>query len=120
MNVLVTGASGQLGGYLLRRSRDSGLTATAWSGLRRGDLFDSVLHPVDLGDADAVRAAFRAARPDFVLHAAAQARIADCHREPELAHRINTRGSALLAEMAGEAGARLLLVSTDLVFDGER
>src|SRR5262249_19700295 len=100
--------------------RGSGLSVTAWSGHRRGELFGSVLHPVDLGDPDAARAAFRAARPELVLHPAALARIADCQRDPDLAYRINTRGSALLAELASEAGARLLLVSTDLVFDGER
>src|SRR5262245_45858231 len=120
MRILLTGANGQLGGYLLQRLRGSGLSVTAWSGHRRGELFGSALHPVDLGEHDAVRAAFRAARPDLGLPAAAQARIADCQRAPDLAHRINTRGSALLAELAGDAGARLMLVSTDLVFDGER
>jgi dTDP-4-dehydrorhamnose reductase len=119
MRILVTGASGQLGGYFLRRLQGSDLTVAAWSGSRRGELFGSVLHPVDLGDADAVRAAFRAARPDLLFHAAAQARIADCYHDPDLAYRINTSGSALLAELASAAGARLLLVSTDLVFDGE-
>jgi dTDP-4-dehydrorhamnose reductase len=120
MRVLVTGASGQLGGYLLRRLRDSSLTVTAWSGSRRGELFGRLLQPVNLGHADAVRTAFREARPDVVLHAGAMARIADCHRHPDLARHVNTEATALLADLAAEAGARLLLVSTDLVFDGER
>jgi dTDP-4-dehydrorhamnose reductase len=120
MRVLVTGASGQLGGYLLRRLQGSDLTVIAWSGSRRGELFGSLLHPVDLEDADAVRAAFHHARPDIILHAAALARIADCHRNPDRARRINTDCSALLAELAAAAKTRLLLVSTDLVFDGER
>src|SRR5262249_39316920 len=120
MRVLVTGASGQLGGYLLRRLPDSGLTVTAWSGSRRGEFFGYPLQPVDLGDADAVRVAFHQARPDVVLHAGALPRPAACHRTPNLARRINTEGSSLLAELATEARARLLFVSTDLVFDGER
>jgi dTDP-4-dehydrorhamnose reductase len=120
MRLLVTGASGQLGGYLLRELRDAGAAVTAWSGSRRGELFGVPLYPVDLADADAVAAAFREARPDAVIHAGAWARVADCHRDPGRASRVNTAGSRTLAELAAGAGARLLFVSTDMVFDGER
>jgi dTDP-4-dehydrorhamnose reductase len=120
MHVLVTGASGLLGGYLLRQLRDDGLAVTAWSGTRTGDLFGTPLRPVDLGDPDAVAAAFRESRPDVVLHAAAMARLPDCHRDPDRATRVNGHGTRLLAELAAQARARLLLVSTDLVFDGGR
>jgi dTDP-4-dehydrorhamnose reductase len=120
MRILVTGASGQLGGYLLRRLSGHRLTVIAWSGSHRGECFGSVLQPVDLSNPDAVRTAFREAKPEVVLHAGALARISNCHRDPDLARRINTDGSALLADLAAESGARLLLVSTDLVFDGER
>jgi len=108
--VLVTGASGQLGAYLLRELRREDCDVTAWNGTRG----------VDLGDEAAVSAAFRAARPDVVLHAAAMARIADCHRDPPRARRVNTDGTAALARLAAESGARLVFVSTDLVFDGEK
>jgi dTDP-4-dehydrorhamnose reductase len=117
---LVTGASGQLGAYLLRRLRDSGHAVTAWSGTRTGELFGAPLHPVDLADPDALADAFRRARPDVVLHAGALARVADCHRDPQRAQRVNARASAVLAELCAAASARLVLVSTDLVFDGER
>src|SRR5439155_22300812 len=113
-------ASGQLGGYLLPELRAAGSPVTAWSGSRRGELFGVPPHPVDLSDTDAVVAAFRQARPDAVIHAGARARIADCHRDPDHAYRVNTAGSGTLAELSATAGARLLLVSTDLVFDGER
>jgi dTDP-4-dehydrorhamnose reductase len=75
---------------------------------------------VDLADTDQVVSAFRQSRPAAVLHVAARANVADCERDPETAYGVNTAGSALLAELADAAGARLLLVSTDLVFDGER
>src|SRR5262245_9991009 len=120
MHVLVTGASGLLGGYLLRQLRDDGLAVTAWSGTRTGEVFGTPLRTVDLGDPDAVAAACRAARPGVVLHAAAMARLPDCHRDPDRARRVNTNATAVLAELAAQAGARLLLVSTDLIFDGER
>jgi dTDP-4-dehydrorhamnose reductase len=120
MRVLVTGASGQLGGYLLRELATRKVETVAWSGSRRGSLFGVDLQPVDLADRDAVAIAFREARADTVIHAGALGRVADCFRDPERARLINTRGSAALAELAGKAGARLLHVSTDHVFDGER
>jgi dTDP-4-dehydrorhamnose reductase len=119
MRILVTGASGQLGSYLLRRLRGTADVA-GWSGTRPGELFGVPLRPVDLADAGAVAEAFRQDRPDVVVHAAALARVADCHRDPDRATRVNTAGTALLADLAAAAGARLVYVSTDLVFDGER
>jgi dTDP-4-dehydrorhamnose reductase len=120
MRLLLTGASGQLGGYLLRRRSEQGAATVAWSGQRHGELFGCPLRPVDLTDPDAIASAFREARPDYIVHAAALAGVADCHRGPERAERINTRGSAVLAELADRAKARFVFVSTDMVFDGER
>jgi dTDP-4-dehydrorhamnose reductase len=120
MRILVTGASGQLGGYLLRQLRGGPDTVVAWSGSRTGELLGVALVPVDLADERGVIEAFRAARPQVVVHAAAISTVARCHREPQLAEAVNARGSALLAELARQAGARLLLVSTDMVFDGEK
>jgi dTDP-4-dehydrorhamnose reductase len=119
MRVLVTGASGQLGSYLLLRLR-GGADVAAWSGTRRGDLFGVPLRPVDLADASAVADAFRRNRPAVVVHAGALARVADCHRDPDRAARVNTAGTVALAGLAAGAGARLVYVSTDLVFDGQR
>jgi dTDP-4-dehydrorhamnose reductase len=120
MRLLLTGASGQLGGYLLRELRSLDLPVVAWTGSRAGELFGYPLQPVNLADADRVAAAFRAARPSVVLHAAAMSTVAACYRDSSQAHQINTQGTALLAELAAQEGARLLFVSTDLVFDGER
>src|SRR5690242_10181025 len=114
MRVLVTGASRQLGSYLLRRLRGRADVA-AWSGTRRGDLFGVPLRPVDLADAGAVADAFRRDRPAVVVHAGALARVADCHRDPDHAARVNTAGTAALAGLAAGARARLLYISTDLV-----
>jgi dTDP-4-dehydrorhamnose reductase len=92
----------------------------AWSGSRTGTLLGVPLHPVDLTDRDTLSDAFRAARPDVVVHTAALTTIAGCFRSPLAARAVNVEGSAALAELAAAAKARLLLLSTDLVFDGER
>jgi dTDP-4-dehydrorhamnose reductase len=117
--LLLTGASGQLGAYLLRRLARLPLDVIAWTGSRTGQLFEFPLLPIDLADQSAVRTAFHAATPDLVLHTAALARLADCHRDPQRAHQVNTAATATLADLCASAGARLVFVSTDLVFDGE-
>ena len=113
--LLVTGGSGLLGGYLVHHLTRQGGPFVAWRG-KSGD----GLRSVDLADPDAVAAAFHAAAPDVVLHAAALARVSDCSQNPDQARRVNTGGTALLAELCAVANARLVLVSTDMVFDGER
>ncbi len=120
MRFLVTGASGNLGGYFLRELAGTAEPVVAWSGARTGELFGVPLRPVALTDRAAVAEAFGEARPDVILHSAALSSMAECLREPERAQAVNAGGTALLAELAAEAQARLLLVSTDLVFDGEK
>jgi dTDP-4-dehydrorhamnose reductase len=120
MRWLITGASGQLGGYLLRELAAGSEPVVAWSGTCQGSRFGFALQPVDLADSDQVAAAFDQARPTAMIHAAAMANVNDCRQDPGRAQQINTRASALLAELAGRSGARLLLVSTDLVFNGEQ
>jgi dTDP-4-dehydrorhamnose reductase len=120
MRLLITGASGQLGGYLLRAARARGIEIIAWSGSRTGTLEGVPLRPVELADGDTIASAFVEARPTAVIHAAALASVVECHRDPERAEQVNVRASGVLAELAGRAGARLVFTSTDLVFDGAR
>jgi dTDP-4-dehydrorhamnose reductase len=120
MRWLVTGATGLLGGHLLRELRSAGESVVAWSGSRQTDVLGQPVIRVDLADRPAVAAAFRDAAPDLVIHAAAVARVDECRREPDKARRINTEGSRHVARLSAERGARLVFVSTDLVLDGER
>src|SRR6516225_3915880 len=100
MRLLLTGASGLLGSYLLRECLRRDLEVVAWSGRQQGELFGCSLRPIDLADPDALVSAFRDARPDCIIHTAALAAVGDCYREPQRAERINARGSAVLAELA--------------------
>ena len=118
--ILVTGASGQLGAYILQELRRRGADAIAWSGSRSGSLLNFRLHPVDMGNPDALVAAYQDANPSIVIHSAAISRIDDCYRDPTTARRVNVEGTALLADLCQRAGSRLVYISTDLVFDGER
>jgi dTDP-4-dehydrorhamnose reductase len=119
MRLLVTGASGQLGSYFLWECRRRRETVIAWSASRQGELFGYPVCPVDIADPDAVAVAFRDTEPHVVVHTAAVSGVSDCQREPQRAERINTRGSAVLAELAERANVPLIHVSTDMVFNGE-
>lgn len=119
MRLLITGASGQLGAYLLQAVREQGVEVVAWSGTRAGHLQGVPLHPIDLTDSPRVSDAFHHAQPTVVIHTAALASVAACYREPRRAEAVNVRATADLAELAQQAGVRLILTSTDLVFDGE-
>ena len=108
----MTGATGLLGGHLLAAAGASEHTI-AVGGPGRGH------GGVDVGDSAAVGALFARVRPDVVIHAAVLGAMADCARDPELARRINVEGTAVVRRAAATSGARLVHVSTDLVFGGE-
>jgi dTDP-4-dehydrorhamnose reductase len=106
MRALITGAGGQLGMELIA-SAPPAWTLTA---LTRADL--------DIGDADAVRETVDACRPDVVINAAAYVAVDRAEGEPEAAFRVNRDGAGRLARAAVAAGARMVHISTDFVFDG--
>ena len=56
----------------------------------------------------------------MVVHLAAMADVGACERNPEQATAVNARATASIAQLCGVHGARLIFVSTEYVFDGER
>ncbi len=108
MNVLLTGAAGQLGQALMEAKPD-GITLVACS---RPEL--------DLADAAACAAAVHAHRPDWVLNAGAYTAVDKAEGEPELAEAVNAGAPAAFAEALAATGGRLLQLSTDFVFNGQQ
>lgn len=118
MRILITGASGLLGGRLcLLLGPNHSIT-----GLTRGRPAPDGVAQVstDLTDADAVGRILDGARPEVVIHCAALADAEVCEREPERARRDNEIASRNLARASRRADARLIAVSTDLVLAGDR
>lgn len=116
---LVTGASGQLGGHVVRRLLALGVDTVAWVGRSGPAIAGAECRQVDLADAAAVERALRAARPTLVLHLGAMTAVGDAFANPDLARRINVDATRTLAQTADALGARLVYASTDMVFDGE-
>lgn len=105
MNVLVTGALGQLG-----RALPAALANHEVVALPRGEL--------DIADLDAVREVVRMHRPDLIINAAAYNRVDDAEADDTAAYRGNALGPRNLALASADIGIPLLHVSTDYVFDG--
>ncbi|MDE2512182.1 MAG: SDR family oxidoreductase [Elusimicrobia bacterium] len=113
--LLLTGATGFLGRRLAPE------LAVSWRVLRASrsaEGEDSIR--LDLEDADSVRRAFDRVRPSVVVHCGAVAGPDECEREPERARRVNLDAARVIAQLCGGAKARLVHLSTDLVFDGEK
>ena len=74
---------------------------------------------MDITDKDAVDAVFQAVKPTFVFHCAAYTAVDKAEDEgKELDEKINVSGTKNIAEAAEAAGAVLVYISTDYVFDG--
>jgi dTDP-4-dehydrorhamnose reductase len=119
MRLLVTGAGGRLGRYILREARLRDYEVIAWSGRQTGEVSGYRLISVPLEKPDVLRKRFHEAKPDMVLHAAALAKVEDCRQNPWLADQVNAIAPCTLAELA-TSRCRLVHVSTDMVFRGDR
>lgn len=107
--VAVTGASGRLGRPVMDALAARGIAAIAWS---RPDY--------DLDDPSAAERLMQRDGPAVVIHAAGWVDVDGCAREPDRAMRRNATAAGELAHAAAGAGADLILISTNEVFDGER
>ena len=75
---------------------------------------------LDITDASMVRDVVEGIKPWCVVNCAAYTRVDDAEDEKDLAFSVNAAGAGNLAMTAGRVGARLVHVSTDFVFDGEK
>ncbi len=129
MKVLVTGAGGFVGRWLLPALVAEGheVLGTRLPGEAPPDFLDEGQRrhvrwlPMELRETDSVRAAVDE-MPDAVIHLAAVASGADARRDPGLAWDVNAGGTARLADVLGDRRAAgtgdplLLLVSTAEVY----
>ena len=107
MRVAIFGASGLLGRALMRE----------WSG---DEVVGLTSQDADIRDAAQVQSAIQGTRPQWIVLAAAYTDVDGAESNPDLAFSVNRDGAVHLARAAKHAGARLLFLSSDYVFDGKK
>jgi dTDP-4-dehydrorhamnose reductase len=118
--LLITGAGGLLGANLALAALDAGHPVVAV------DLQHPIRHPemesvqADLSVPGAATEVFRRHRPRWAVHCAAAVDVEACEADPSSASRLNRDMAGHVALAARTVGARLVHISTDAVFDGER
>lgn len=125
--ILITGASGLLGINLAltiaqgHRAQD-GSRYEVYGTVNQQDLLTTAFTVIqtDLLAPGALEDLLERTRPDWVIHCAALAELEACEAAPEKARQLNSILPGKLAGHVARGGARLIHVSTDAVFDGQR
>lgn len=107
MRIVVTGANGQLGKEIAEQASGHELILTDYDTL-------------NITDSSAVAAFMKAIKPEAVIHCAAYTNVDGAEADSDGAFRVNVVGSQNMAAGCLQAGARLVYVSTDYVFDGQK
>ena len=127
MKALVTGVCGQLGHDIMNELARRGLEGTGsdlppqYSGTSGGAVSTMPYVSMDITDRQQVLDTVRRLAPDVIFHCAAWTAV-DAAEEPDnipKVRRINAEGTRNLADAAREAGAKIVYISTDYVFDGQ-
>ncbi|WNG94143.1 dTDP-4-dehydrorhamnose reductase [Mycobacterium sp. ITM-2016-00318] len=103
--MVISGAGGQVGRVLAAEAGRRGLDVLALTSAQW-----------DITDADAAQRIV--ARGDVVVNCAAFTAVDAAESEPERAHAVNAVGPGTVARACASAGARMIHISTDYVFDG--
>lgn len=106
LRILITGGSGQVG-HCLKAQLE---------GCAELSVPDS--SALNIADRHSVRQAVETFRPDYIINAAAYTAVDKAEGDTGRAFAVNRDGARHLAEAAEAAGAAMLHISTDYVFDG--
>lgn len=109
MRVLLLGANGQLGSDIVRLWHDPEI-----------DLVPSTRADADVTDAGAIHALIQRERPQAVINTTAFHNLPVAEQDPELCFGVNVLGGRNVAKAAADAGAAIVQISTDYVFDGTK
>lgn len=112
--IWVTGASGFLGQklyHILRRN---------FNVIGTSRTYNEEFTAIDLTDGQAVSAFMKLTQPDVVIHTAGIADPEECLKDMEQAYKVNVQAVEYLLQACREEGKKLVHISTDYVFDGEK
>lgn len=109
MKILVIGANGQLGTDLVSSLPQAG-----------HEVIPATRQTLDIRYPDQVRRALAVSQPGLVINTAAFHNVELCEDEPEEAMLVNGSAVGALARECSQRGCKLLHISTDFVFGGEK
>jgi dTDP-4-dehydrorhamnose reductase len=118
--VFITGISGLLGANIAREL--AGATILGSYNSHAVDFKQSNVSTVqlDLNDAAKTEQTILAFAPDTIIHCAALTNVDYCEQHPDAAHAAHVTVTENLVRIATKAGAKLVFISTDSVFDGKK
>lgn len=114
--ILITGGSGLLGSKVVKLAEKSFEVIPTHN--TRSFFKDSVI--MDITNCERAFHVVAKIKPDVVMHPAAQTRVDQCEKDREGAWKVNAEGTKNVALACGKINAKLIYVSTDYVFDGEK
>src|SRR5262245_56458568 len=109
MKVLVTGASGMLGGDVVLAAGNAGHDVVGFGRIE-----------LDVTDPQALASKFELERPDVVINCAAWTDVDGAEEAEEAALAVNGTAAGHVAAAAAGVGASVVYVSSDYVFDGAK
>lgn len=119
MNILITGAKGQLGSQIMNIIKDgkSELGAIPTQ-VAEAKVIGIDIKDLDLTDLKAVRLYLNELKPDVVINPAAFTNVDACETSIDTAFKVNALAARNMAMVCEEIGAKLIHISTDYVFSG--
>jgi dTDP-4-dehydrorhamnose reductase len=117
--VLITGASGLLGGNLVFVAPQHwDIIAVTYRHTLHNIPKNIIAHTLDLRDEKSMHALRADGAFDAIIHAAALTNVDQCEQEPLVARDLNTTIAERMALFAREQDAHLVQISTDHIFNG--
>ena len=108
--VVIIGANGQLGHDLIDVFSDWDIVA----------LNGPPEKGINISDKKNVERVFKNISAEYIINTAAFTNVPECEKRKELAYSVNTLGAYNVALMCKNRGFKLVHISTDYVFDGEK
>jgi dTDP-4-dehydrorhamnose reductase len=120
LTVFITGGSGYVGRNLIRRISPFAKLYTTFHThvVEEGQSVESV--KLDITNSEEVQKVITHISPDIIIHAAAIANLKLCREDQKNSFEVNVKGTYNVAQAAEKTGARMIYISSDLVFDGSK
>lgn len=110
MKFFITGGHGQLGYDVIKTLEENGYT----------EYYAPSQSELDITNRETTIKSIKEYNPDVIIHCAAYTQVDKAEEEKEICYNVNVNGTKYIAEAAKELKSKMVYISTDYVFDGEK